>query len=281
MIVKCDNRDMADKPCGERMQRRHLTNHKKNKCKYRPYTCEYCGYKSTFEGIAIRYVCQGPLFSYEGPPHYEECKEYPLECPNKCGKNNIKRKDMKEHCDICPLEPLDCPFNAGDCSKNILRKDMESHKEICDYQPYSCVYCGHHGTIRDITGRRATSLFSYIFQPPRSSHYFNCDQYPLLCPNECDEIIKRGNMKGHRDFCPLEPLDCPFKDVGCTDKIQRKNMEKHIESNTHHHLMMVFKTHQESIETSQELIKELIKSNQELMKANRELRARVEKLEKK
>ena len=76
-------------------------------------------------------------------------------------------------------------------------------------------------------------------------------------------------MKGHCDICPLEPLDCPFKDAGCTDKIQRKDMEKHIESSTHHHLMMVFKSHQE-----------LMKANQELMKGNHELKTRVDKLEK-
>ena len=258
VIVKC-----GDILCRERMERRHLTNHMENECMYRPYTCEYCGLKDTFQNITVMgyWKPNGPcqIVCY---PHYEECAEYPLECPNKCGEINIKRKDMEEHRDICPLEPLDCPFviDARDCLKNILRKDMETHKRECDYRPYSCEYCGHRGTFRDITGK-ITMLWGPI---TLDSHYGNCDQYPLECPNKCGETdIKRRDMKGHCDLCPLEPLDCPFKDAGCTDKIQRKDMEKHIESNTQHHLMMVFKSHQE------------------LMKANQELKARVENLEKK
>ena len=86
-------------------------------------------------------------------------------------------------------------------------------------------------------------------------------------------------MKGHCDICPLEPLDCPFKDAGCTDKIKRKDMEKHIESNTHHHLMMVFKSHQKPNPDLMKAIQQLIEVNQELMKANQELKTRVEKLE--
>ena len=225
-IVKCGNRG---KGCiyelCESLERRHLTNHKENECKYRPYICEYCGHKDTFEGITMGY------WMFNGPyqiAHYEKCNEYPLKCPNKCG-NNIKRKDMNSHHDICPLESLDCPFNARDCCNKILREDMECHKRECYYRPYSCEYCGHRGTFRDIM----------------CSHYSTCDQYPLECPNKCGETnIKRRDMKAHCDICPLEPLSCPFKDVGCSNKIQRKDMEKHIEINTQCHLMMVSKSHQ-------------------------------------
>ena len=83
-------------------------------------------------------------------------------------------------------------------------------------------------------------------------------------------------MKGHRDICPLESLDCPFKDVGCTDKIQRKDMEKHIENSTQCHLLMVFKSHQKLMKANQVLLKD----NQVLTKANQDLERRVEKLEK-
>ena len=62
--------------------------------------------------------------------------QYPLKCPNKCSEINIKRKDMKAHRGMCPLEPLKCPFKARDCCKTILRKDMESHKKGYDYCPY-------------------------------------------------------------------------------------------------------------------------------------------------
>ena len=247
--MRCDNRDKGNELCGESLERRHLTNHKDNECIYRPYTCEYCGHKDTFESITMGYS-YGDCGAIA---HYEICDNYPLDCHNECGETNIKRKDMDAHCDICPLEPLDCPY-AGDCIGNILRKDMESHKTECDYRPYSCEYCGDHGTFMDIT---------------LGSHYEECDHYPLECPNDCGETnIKRRDMEEHRDICPLEPLDCPFKDVGCTDKIQRKDMEKHIESNTQEHLL---KTHQKMIKACEQLKK--------LKKLYRKLKERMEDLD--
>ena len=284
VIVECGNRGRGLKVCGERMERRHLTNHMENECKYQPYTCEYCGHKGTFESIAMRYKmqekqieefvqsmpqCYKTIFFHEKKlySHYDHCAEYPLECPNKCGVIDIKRKDMEEHCDICPLEPLKCPFNAGDCSKDILRKDMESHKRECGYRPYSCGYCGHRGTFRDITGIRLRGLM--VVAIALDSHYGNCDQYPLECPNECGETnIKRRDMKVHHDICPLEPLDCPFKDAGCTDKIQRKDMEKHIESSTQEHLL---KSHQKMMKACEQLKK--------LKVSYRKLKERMEDLE--
>ena len=244
VIVECMRKpDKAYKPCGKSLERRHLTNHKENECKYRPYTCEYCGHKDTFEGITMGYkMPPWMLFSdleKKVLSHYEECNEYPLECPNKCGEKTIKRKDVEAHRDICPLEPLKCPFKV--CRKTIHRKDMMSHKRECDYRPYSCKYCGCDGTFRSITSNKW------------SCHYDNCDQYPLKCPNKCGETnIKRRDMKGHRDICHLEPLDCPFKDAGCTDKIQRKDMEKHIESSTQQHLL---KSHQKLYQKLEKLQK--------------------------
>ena len=63
-----------------------------------------------------------------GRNHYSQCYEYPLKCPNECGTENIKRKDMKIHRETCPLEPLDCPFQHVGCfAGKILRKDMDTH----------------------------------------------------------------------------------------------------------------------------------------------------------
>ena len=51
----------------------------------------------------------------------------------------------------------------------------------------------------------------------------------------------------------LEPLECPFKDAGCTDRLPRQDMNEHIESGTQHHLMMVFRSHQKLVKVNHEL----------------------------
>ena len=136
VTVQCTNVGRHKTGCILRMERRFLTNHKENECKYRPYTCEHCGYKDTYKGIAIGYKKKRTTKLYlpfredtESSSHYSTCDQYPLKCPNECGETNIKRRDMKGHRDICPLEPLDCPFKDVGCTKKIQRKDMKEHME--------------------------------------------------------------------------------------------------------------------------------------------------------
>ena len=49
-------------------------------------------------------------------------------CPNKCGEENIRRRLLDEHREICPLEVIDCPFAEEGCqAKDLLRKDEAKH----------------------------------------------------------------------------------------------------------------------------------------------------------
>ena len=62
-------------------------------------------------------------------PHYDTCPELPLTCPNKCGVDNIKRKDMEYHQMDCPLEKIECPyafFEAG-CKDKVARTQLDEH----------------------------------------------------------------------------------------------------------------------------------------------------------
>ena len=49
-------------------------------------------------------------------------------------------------------------------------------------------------------------------------------------------------MPDHRSSCSLEPLDCPFKDAGCTEKITRKDMEDHMTANQQKHMLLTFQS---------------------------------------
>ena len=85
-----------------------------------------------------------------------------------------------------------------------------------------------------------------------------CIHFPM---NKCGKkSINREDLSIHVTFFPLQPIDCPFKDAGCTRKIFRKDMEGHIENGTQEHLLMVFKSFQEQV-----------------AKSNKQLKARIEK----
>ena len=132
---------------------------------------------------------------------------------------------------------------------------------------YECEYCGLTDTFDAIAGSGEVTMkksgglvLMVVIGGRRKNHYAECNYYPLPCPNECGvRNIKRRDIEAHRGICPLEPLDCPFKDAGCTDKICRRDMENHIESSTQKHLLMVFKSHQDLARKNDELSNQLKK----------------------
>ncbi len=104
------------------IKRKDLPEHLKSKCYLRKYCCELCGQEDTYQAIT----------GMGGPEpvaklHYATCPDYPLECPNKCGENGIKRKDMPSHREQCSLEPVQCPFQEAGCESRLVRRDLEDH----------------------------------------------------------------------------------------------------------------------------------------------------------
>ena len=87
--VHCTNK------CKKQLKRKHLTDHLIQHCPLRKYKCQYCGQEDTYQTITEK--------------HYDECPNYPLDCPNTCGGRGIKRAKMSQHRSKCPLEPVECP----------------------------------------------------------------------------------------------------------------------------------------------------------------------------
>ena len=173
----------------------------------------------------------------------------------------------------CACVKIECPYSQDSVGGRetysfpchlIRRKDLKTHmQEECEYRPYKCEHCGHEDTYVTIT---KGNLVGFSRQ---KSHYDKCSEYPLPCPNKCGtETIKRKDIDNHCKSCPLQPLDCPFKRAGCTEKIVRKDMENHMEHNTQRHILKLFHSHQE-----------LTKLDRELVQLNQELTVVVEKLE--
>ncbi|CAI8012060.1 TNF receptor-associated factor 5 [Geodia barretti] len=106
----------------KKILRKNMKGHKLD-CEHRPYRCRYCYMKrGTYKSITGK--GESPL---QGECHYDVCGQYLLECPNKCGKKSIKRKNIPLHRERCPLEKLNCPFKYAGCSLPVLRKNMDRH----------------------------------------------------------------------------------------------------------------------------------------------------------
>ena len=137
----------------------------------------------------------------------EECGYVEVGCPNM----HTSWHEVK-----CPL---------------IKRKHLDSHiKRDCPHRMHKCEHCGYKNT-----------YYVIVY-----THYKICLEYPLICPNEwCgEEPIKRKDMSAHRDKCPEEPVECPFKEAGCETKLVRRDLDDHMKTQTQQHLLLTFQTMQ-------------------------------------
>ncbi len=48
--------------------------------------------------------------------------------------------------------------------------------------------------------------------------------------------ILRKDLIDHHGVCPLEPVACPFSDIGCRVNIFRQDLDKHIQSSMFQHM---------------------------------------------
>ncbi len=56
-------------------------------------------------------------------------------------------------------------------------------------------------------------------------HTDTCPCYPLTCPQACGAEVIRNDLTAHQGVCPLEPVACPFSDIGCKVKVPRRDLD--------------------------------------------------------
>lgn len=94
----------------------HFSEHMKVVCPKRKFSCEDCGYYSTWEFVTGE--------------HRSVCVNRTLPCPNKCNMGNVKRRDMEEHLRThCPLQTVPCDFQFAGCEQGKLKKDVGRHND--------------------------------------------------------------------------------------------------------------------------------------------------------
>lgn len=125
--------------CGKSYQRRHLVSHLSDTCPKRPFTCMYCGLKSTYNEICNK--------------HHTRCVKFPLPCPNKCEAATIERGKMKEHLSNCPLQVVECEYASAGCTEVAQRKDLENHLKGNVQKHLSLVFKANQEKVQELEKR--------------------------------------------------------------------------------------------------------------------------------
>ncbi|XP_065901688.1 TNF receptor-associated factor 3-like [Dysidea avara] len=192
-------------------------------------------------------------------------------CDNKqkgCDWNG-EINDLNNHLKkSCFFELMQCPNNCGNMSE---RKYMASHVEIdCPRRMVICQYCGATGECQSMG----------------AEHMEKCPKVLLPCPNKCTiRGVPREDMEAHRKECPLEIVQCEYHDVGCDERMARKDyvahtqhyMDRHLRLTVH--LVGIQQRHIEDLTaTVAENKKELTAAKNELFSARKEISAARDEL---
>lgn len=109
VVLACPN------GCGTTVRRQELSKHLDADCPKRPFSCGHCDLRATYEEIVAR--------------HWDECADFPLQCPNACGAAAIQRSRLEQHRDECPTEEVPCELAGVGCKVRPRRRDLEAHME--------------------------------------------------------------------------------------------------------------------------------------------------------
>ena len=155
-----------------------------------------------------------------------EVKSLHVMCTNKdrgCDWHG-ELNDIKNHLgnsDGCQFEDVKC---SNECGKMLQRRYLTSHVEtMCVSRKVDCQYCHITGEHQFIVGE----------------HKEQCSKLSLPCPNKCEVgSVPREDMEAHRKECPLEMIQCEYHNVGCEERIKRKDVEKHADEKMKEHLSL-------------------------------------------
>lgn len=117
----------------------------------------------------------------------------------------------------CGYIPIPCPNH---CKSILKRLSIQVHlTNECELRQCKCDHCEFSARYNEI-----------------AEHFDTCQEYPVPCPKDCEEQVRRKHLAAHKHKCLMEETDCPFKCVGCYVKVKRKDFEEHLKHETHTHL---------------------------------------------
>ncbi len=156
--------------------------------------------------------------------------------------------ELEQHLsDKCQYVEANCSYNCGVAR---LRLYLKTHQRIaCPNRPHSCKHCQLEGTYQDI----------------ENNHVPVCPKYPVTCPNECEvSSLQRDQLEQHLGECPLAMVECELGEVGCEEKLQRKDLDKHMEEAAKKHLTLSTSYFMKNQRRQDEEIAKLRKENESL-----------------
>jgi len=174
-----------------------------NNCEYRKIKCRYCNNE-------IRFCDETQHF-------YNNCAMYPIPCTLNCNLL-IPRCEMSRHIDeYCENLVVNCKWKW--CQYRQERKFISTHQSECQFRLDECQYCRQEVSLGDL-----------------NRHYDNCMYYPVKCPQDCGEFIRKNQIQLHiKNDCMNTVIPCSYVENGCNMIMKRKDLEGHLNNSNEYH----------------------------------------------
>ena len=133
-------------------------------------------------------------------------------------------RDLEGHIDPkhghCKHRAVECPKG---CGLTVLQSELDHHtRNICPNRDHQCRYCSK------------VLPFSSL-----RSHYDECPQVSVACPHGCSGFFPRILTSQHLATCPVQPVDCELSAIGCTVKVPRCHLTKHMDDDRYAHMRLI------------------------------------------
>ena len=170
--------------------------------------------------------CRCPLQYFPDIKTNREIESLLVYCHHKMSgcKWQGELREIEKHDGRCGYKKVNC----YDCNKSMHRSNLKVHKEKeCKQRKYRCLKCNEEGKYCYITSQKHTDV---------------CPGVIVGCPNNgCDKKVKRGELAAHRGVCPQEVVTCTYHNIGCNERMKRKDITEHEDSSMGLHLSMAVK----------------------------------------
>lgn len=104
--------------------------------------------------------------------------------------------------------------------------NLRDHVATCPKRPWTCAHCKYAG-----------------IKEEEEEHTEQCDQFPIACPKGCEVgTVPRCQLTLHHSVCLSEEVSCEYSPFGCTQKIQRRDLPRHMAEGEMQHLLKMCST---------------------------------------
>ena len=117
-LLPCPKECKDDGNQTNRFMRKDLDDHLEKDCMNRQYECDSCGEVDTYDKITRA--------------HDKICALKVIQCPNDDCTQQMRRKKMKWHLELCPETEIPCKYRRLGCEVTMKRKAMPEHEQNND-----------------------------------------------------------------------------------------------------------------------------------------------------